>query len=475
MKSKAPVLPEPWSSDINATEDASLCIQKNYFFDNPEVTGDEDCLYLNVYVPKVKNRKKLLPVMVFIHWGGFFIGGGSSDIIGPEYIMDKDVILVTFNYRLGVFGFFTTLDDAAPGNFGLKDQVMALRFVHENIQYFGGAKHHVTIFGQNAGGASVDLHLISPLSRGLFQQAISQSGVALNLWAKPLNMLQSNVTAALARFVGCDNNLGNNADLVKCLRKIDAFTLTESGDKFEYFSVEPFTPFSIVTEQTTAANPNPFLTKEPLEYLRAEEFQNVPWIVGNVQDEGILRVAQFLHPETLQYLNRNFSTVLPQMLALQLSAGVNASNLLKNLTKFYLGGKTFINKDSRASVQGLIDLFTDRLFTYGTFQDVILKSRKLHKPIWLYNFNYKGQYTYSDLFAATDNKINLPRGVSHCDDLLYLFKSPLLFPELTRDTDLQMSENLLTFWTNFAIYGNPDPYQTVKWRNLVFSGIDEIK
>jgi carboxylesterase type B len=104
--------------------------------------------------------------MVFIHWGGFLAGRGTSDYFGPEYIMDKDVILVTFNYRLGVFGFFTTLDDFAPGNYGLKDQVMALKFVQETIECFGGDKNRVTIFGQSAGGGSVSLHLVSPLSRG---------------------------------------------------------------------------------------------------------------------------------------------------------------------------------------------------------------------------------------------------------------------------------------------------------------------
>ncbi|RZC40159.1 juvenile hormone esterase [Asbolus verrucosus] len=452
LRFKAPEPPEPWSFAVNATQDAPYCIQKNYFFANPKVEGKEDCLYLNVYVPQTI-RQNLLPVMVFIHWGGFFAGRGSSDIIGPEYIMDKDVILVSFNYRLGVFGFFTTLDDFAPGNFGLKDQVLALKFVQENIESFGGDKNRVTIFGQSAGGGSVSLHLISPSSRGLFQQAISQSGVALNLWAKPLNILQPNVTAALASFVGCADHLGNSSGLVQCLRKVDAFDLTESGDKFKYFSIEPLTPYSIVTEQKTDANPNPFLTKEPLEYLQNGEFQKVPWIVGNVQDEGILRVAQLVRqPEVLKTLNDNFNIFLPQMLALQLSV-VNTTDLFKNLTNFYLGGNTFIDINNTTSVQGFINLYSDRSFTYGTFQSVILQSQKLHRPIWLYNFNYKGQYTYGDPFAATTNKINFTWGVSHCDDLLYLFKTPALFPELQEETDLQMSEDLLTLWTNFAIYG----------------------
>lgn len=171
--------------------------------------------------------------MVFIHWGGFFAGRGSSDIIGPEYFMDQDVILVSFNYRLGVFGFFSTLDDNAPGNFGMKDQVMALKFVNENIECFGGDKSRVTIFGQSAGSGSVSLHLISPYSRGLFQQAISQSGVALDLWARPLNLIQPNISAALAVFTNCTEHIGNNKNLVDCLRQVDATQLAQTADNFK--------------------------------------------------------------------------------------------------------------------------------------------------------------------------------------------------------------------------------------------------
>lgn len=105
--------------------------------------------------------------MVFIYWGGFFAGRGTSDYLGAEYFMDKDVILVTFNYRLGVLGQLTTLDDEAPGNYGLKDQVLALKFIQENIKFFGGDKNRVTIFGQSAGSGSTSLHLISPASKGV--------------------------------------------------------------------------------------------------------------------------------------------------------------------------------------------------------------------------------------------------------------------------------------------------------------------
>ena len=104
--------------------------------------------------------------MVFIHGGAFFIG--SSDDYRANYLLDKDVILVTMNYRLGIFGFFSTGDSAAPGNFGMKDQVLALKWVQENIKEFGGDANRVTLFGEGAGGSSVSFHTLSDSSTGKF-------------------------------------------------------------------------------------------------------------------------------------------------------------------------------------------------------------------------------------------------------------------------------------------------------------------
>lgn len=169
--------------------------------------------------------------MVFIHWGGFFAGYGTSDYLGPDYFMDEPVILVTFNYRLGVLGFLSTSDDVAPGNFGLKDQVAALKWVRNNIENFGGDKNKVTIFGQSAGAASVHYHMLSPSSKGLFQQAISQSGSALALWAKPLQLESLIFAKHQALFLDCDPT--NSTVIVDCLRSKSVEDLLNSGDKFK--------------------------------------------------------------------------------------------------------------------------------------------------------------------------------------------------------------------------------------------------
>nr|CAI5853295.1 unnamed protein product [Callosobruchus analis] len=236
---KPPERTDNWTGIYLAKADAAHCLQKNYLFSNPKVEGSEDCLYLNVYTPQIRpsrRRKRsvqnLLPVMVFIHWGGFFCGYSDSNYLGPQYFMDRGVIIVTFNYRLGVLGFLCTNDDASPGNYGLKDQVMALQWVQDNIENFGGNKDKVTIFGQSAGAASVHYHMLSPLSRGLFRQGISESGSALNLWARPFPTNQGLIAAAQANILGCPNPT-NTTDIVDCLRKVDGDILVDSGDKFK--------------------------------------------------------------------------------------------------------------------------------------------------------------------------------------------------------------------------------------------------
>ena len=130
-----------------------------------QIVGEEDCLYINVYTPDI-NKEARKPVLVFIHPGGFNGGSGDDDIFGPDYFIDQDVIVVTFNSRLGVAGYLNTGDANAPGNTGLKDQVMALNWVKENIVNFGGCPNKVTIAGMSSGGASVQFHLLSSMSRG---------------------------------------------------------------------------------------------------------------------------------------------------------------------------------------------------------------------------------------------------------------------------------------------------------------------
>lgn len=135
---------------MKAFFDSSVCVQRDPFRRDFEITGSEDCLYLNVYTPEVITKP--LAVMVFFHGGGLMCGSGIKSFYGPDRLLEHDVIYIGANYRVGPLGFASTGDDNCSGNFGLKDQNQVLRWINENIESFGGDKNLVTIFGESAGG-----------------------------------------------------------------------------------------------------------------------------------------------------------------------------------------------------------------------------------------------------------------------------------------------------------------------------------
>nr|CAD7197734.1 unnamed protein product [Timema douglasi] len=173
----APQDPDSWNGTKDALSEGASCPQSG--------KSQEDCLYLNVYSPQLpeSTESSLKPVMVWIHGGGFIKGSGTTKGFGPDYLVDEGIVVVTINYRLGVIGFLSLEGTDVASNVGLKDQAAALRWVKQNIAKFGGDPDNVTIFGQSAGGASVNYQILSPLSAGLFTRAISESGSVFNPWS----------------------------------------------------------------------------------------------------------------------------------------------------------------------------------------------------------------------------------------------------------------------------------------------------
>ena len=166
---------ENWDDNKDATKFKSISPQG--WPDNPPInqTEDEDCLYLNIWTPNADKNTR--PVMVWIHGGGFMTGAGSKPRFnGARLAVQGDVVVITFNYRLGILGFLNL--PGIPPNIGLQDQIVAIEWVKENIQQFGGDPQNITIFGESAGGASVAILLTTPGTMGLFHKAIIESGAA---------------------------------------------------------------------------------------------------------------------------------------------------------------------------------------------------------------------------------------------------------------------------------------------------------
>lgn len=223
LRFKKPVQKLPLEAPLDAFRHKSACSQINFgLFRGGEITYDEDCLHLNIYVPERQSDDKRLPVMVWIFGGGFTVG--FSDIyIGDNLATHGDVIVVTLNYRLSVWGFLTTDDDSAPGNYGLWDQHLAIKWVHDNIAAFGGDASRVTIFGESAGSASVMHQALYPGNKGLFQRVIGQSGSIGAFWGTSRNNLDN--AKKLGSLAGCKTD--ESETLVSCLRGVPTDKLEE--------------------------------------------------------------------------------------------------------------------------------------------------------------------------------------------------------------------------------------------------------
>ncbi|CAJ0925028.1 unnamed protein product, partial [Mesorhabditis belari] len=248
---------------------------------------DEDCLYLNVFAPNGSRTPANKAVMVFIH-GGSFDSGCAQEYpykAGVRTFVSQDVIVVTIQYRLGFWGFFTTLTDDYPANRGLLDQIEALKWVQNNIAKFGGDPKKVTIFGESAGSASVSAHSFSPLSRGLFAQTIQESGAALTC----LKTIAQSVEQAgkLCGLTPAQFNGNDFSSLAPCLKN------RTTADILKY------------DEAWNMVFDNNFLN-DTLENL-GKKRPNLPAILGNMRDEYTYFILHRFYADlTLANLTRSF-------------------------------------------------------------------------------------------------------------------------------------------------------------------------
>ncbi|XP_069672214.1 carboxylic ester hydrolase-like [Periplaneta americana] len=438
--------PKPWTGVLDATEEAPMCIQTSRM--PGLVNGQEDCLYMNIYTPYISPpRGKPMAVLVWIMQGNFVSGQISIDYITPHPYMDKDVVLVLFNYRVGAYGFLSTGDDVSPGNYGMKDQVAALRWVQDNIEAFGGNPNNVTIFGMSSGAASVHYHMISPLSKGLFHRAISFEGTALHPWARCPDPLQQAERQACI----LDCPIDNTTSLVACLREADTFNLTASTYNLYTWIMFPSSGYGPVIEKKSEGNPYPFLEEDPIDLLRMGKFSKVPWINGGTKNAGNLLTVPIHHLNPMsEQLIEYYDVITPKIMMMESS--VNAEqrkNVTERIQNYYMGSTRQLNDESFDSYSAMI---TDRLFSYATYKSIKLHLEAGHSDIYQYNWAYRGINCYT-MISSLKNY-----GAVHGDDFLYAFGlSPL---QKMNGYDVELMDFFIAFVTNFAKYGHPTPNMT---------------
>jgi len=454
LRFQPPAVPDKWNGTRDALHFSNRCAQPSYpewtFQAEDPVTYGEDCLYLNVYVP-VDNSSMTslpmtsLPVMVWIHGGAYIIGSGSQYPGTP--LAARGVVLVTINYRLDLFGFLSTEDDVMPGNYGMLDQVAALKWVQSNIGNFAGDPNMVTIFGESAGSSSVSLLMLSPLSKGLFHRAIMESGSSIAPWATqhPANVVSPGMVARLVGAgAGC-KDLTNSSNLKICLGQIDTYTLLNVSK-------------SVMTAVATGMIYLPrveavsgFLPDLPINILARGDFHHVDTIRGFNGHEQYISYYETL--SSLDDVRKVFVAYEPQFNKL------NENMILKLAEATYFQNVSPSEDDVWA--KRLVEV-SDEIYYVGAglMELASVVSMSSERSHYLYEFRYRPSFQKMKKYPDWVTSV-------HGDELSFVFGENAFTVHNGSPPDADdayVSSQVIDMWTNFAKTGVPSSTMSPTWK-----------
>jgi len=422
----------PWSGVLKTTHFGPRPMQGSIFSDMVfrDQGPSEDCLYLNVWTP-ARSPGEHLPVMVWIYGGGFEAGATSEPRQDGGHLALKGVVVVSMNYRLGIFGFYSHPELSAEsghgssGNYGIMDQTAALRWVQRNIAAFGGDPGNVTIFGESAGSYSVSLQMATPTARGLFARAIGESGSMVGTRRIPARVL----TLAAAEQNGLEFAHRMGAANLAELRAKPGIDVLKAAIHDKLLKT------SVVVDGFV-------LPKFAYQIYSAGEQAHVPLLAGWNGDESRVYAT--------------FGSKRPTAQSFAESVKAEYADLAPAVLKLYPA-----NTDAEA-VRSAGDLAGDRFIVTSTWNWIEMQ-RKTGAPVYRYRFDRAvpvppGMMINGEPATAADV------GAAHASEIPYVFKAlPLIHYIPWEKADYALSDLMETYWTNFAKTGNPNGPGVPEW------------
>ncbi len=417
LRWRPPAPVQPWEGVKETTVYSPACPQPTLA--DPTLNMSEDCLYLNVWTP-AKSADEKLPVMIFFYGGAFGKIAGSMPLYNGTALAEKGVVVVTTNYRVGALGFLAhpELDAESPynvsGNYGLLDQIAAMQWVQKNIGEFGGDPSRVTIFGQSAGGESILIHLVSPQTKGLYQQAIVESGTFWTNGAE-IDALNSKADAEQLGETFAESLGYSGPDTIAQMRKLPYHELTNA-------TPWPAAPFQMVNMRHFEPTIDGWLIPDsPDTLFRNHRINSVPLIIGSNADDGttLAAGANMMVPVYQTFIRNRFE---------------DADAVLAKYPA-----------NSTAEVQTRLEqIMTDYDFT-DAVKFVAGSNSDINQNTWRYQYTYvlPGQ----------------PYGAFHGSETILLFGVPIP-PDPAND---RVADNLIDLWTRFAKTGDPNGGMNVTW------------
>ncbi|KAI1718609.1 carboxylesterase family domain-containing protein [Ditylenchus destructor] len=460
LRFEKPVPPNSWRGIKDATAIGPACFPFHKFFldeKNPS-THSEDCLHLNVIVPKTENQTAGFPVLVYVHGGGFEVG--SAVEFGWEHFADnfvsREVIIVTVQYRLGPLGFAATGDESFPGNLGLWDLHAALKYLSRNIHHFGGDPAKITLWGHSAGSVAVGALSVSTHTHNLFAQTIQMSGALFSEWSASNRVIPE--TDKLADALKCD--VTDSKTMKKCLRGKSIYEILDGVEKidpgrwdYNFIKFGPRLDADFFTDDFPQLIEN---AKKKPNMLGVTDSESITFTLFG----GLHETANHIFPgkeNFTQFGFPEFDKFLTQVVASSKTFGSKSKEVQRKIRDFYLSSADPESLDYRFYLEKYSELISDLMFVVPTLIEARYKTAA-NWPVYLYLIDYYNKNTYPDYIPV--------KGSFHGVEYPYLFGSQLVVPTLPFDEQEKIFQrNLVDSIVNFATKSNPSS-GSFKWPKL---------